>query len=85
MSQTEDMIRELLDRNNELLECLKWMVANDETNEGDGAIYAPENPNIHGENWNELNGYWIAGLNRSRAAIKRCDPLWDEAEARRNA
>lgn len=41
----------------ELLEALEWMVANDETNEGD--------------EWEEINRFWIDGLNRARAAIAK--------------
>lgn len=41
----------------DLLEALEWMVDNDETNEG-------------GE-WDEENAYWIDGLNKARAAIKK--------------
>jgi hypothetical protein len=48
----------------QLLEALEWMVENDETNEGDEPI-----AERGGRSWNEINSYWIDGLNRARAAI----------------
>src|SRR5690348_11491847 len=45
----------------ELLEALIWMVDNDETNEGDTPM-----PDQGGATWNEINAYWIDGLNRAR-------------------
>ena len=50
----------------ELAAALDWMVENDETNEGDEEM--PERGNA---TWNEINKYWIDGLNRSRAALTR--------------
>jgi hypothetical protein len=50
----------------ELLEALEWMVANDETNEGDTPM-----PEYGGRSWNEINAYWLDGLNRARAAIAK--------------
>ena len=50
----------------DLLEALIWMVENDETFEGDTPL-----PDHHGATWNEINAYWIAGLNRARAAIAK--------------
>lgn len=50
----------------ELLEALIWMVANDETNEGDEPVES-----LDGESWNDCNKYWIDGLNRARAAIAK--------------
>lgn len=52
----------------ELLEALKWMVENDETNEGDVPM-----PEHNGMTWNEINEFWIAGLNRARAAIAKAE------------
>jgi len=50
----------------ELLEALQWMVANDETCEGDEPL------NDHsGVTWNEINSFWIGGLNKARAAIAK--------------
>lgn len=47
-----------------LLEALKWMVENDDTNEGDEPV-----EHLGGSTWNESNKYWIDGLNKARAAI----------------
>jgi hypothetical protein len=52
--------------NAELLEALKWMVENDETNEGDDPVEC-----LGGHSWNEYNSYWINGLNKARAAIAK--------------
>jgi hypothetical protein len=46
------------------LEALEWMVANDDTNEGDEPV-----ERLGGQSWNEYNAYWLDGLNNSRAAI----------------
>jgi rubredoxin len=46
------------------LEALEWMVANDDTNEGDEPI-----DRLGGQSWNEYNAYWLDGLNNARAAI----------------
>lgn len=51
---------------NELAACLQWMVDNDETNEGDEPLQ-----DYGGKTWNELNEYWIEGLNRARSAISK--------------
>ena len=48
-----------------LREALKWFIDNDETNEGDAPL-----PEYGGRSWNEINAYWIDGLNRARAALK---------------
>ena len=48
-----------------LREALQWMVDNDETNEGDEPM-----DEFGGQSWNEINAYWIAGLNKARAALK---------------
>lgn len=44
---------------------LQWMVDNDETNQGDWPL-----EEHGGLTWNELNGYWIDGLNRAKAALE---------------
>jgi len=49
----------------ELKEALQWFIDNDDTNEGDVPI-----PEYDGRTWNEINDYWIAGLDRARALIK---------------
>jgi hypothetical protein len=46
------------------LEALEWMVANDDTNEGDEPV-----ERLGGQSWNEYNAYWIDGLNKAREAI----------------
>jgi hypothetical protein len=46
------------------LEALEWMVANDDTNEGDEPV-----ERLGGQSWNEYNAYWIDGLNKARAVI----------------
>ena len=46
------------------LEALEWMVANDDTNEGDEPI-----DRLGGQSWNEYNSYWLDGLNNARTAI----------------
>lgn len=52
----------------ELLACLKWMVENDETNEGDEPLEGH-----HGATWNELNAYWIDGKRRAEAVIAKAE------------
>lgn len=47
-----------------LAEALEWMIANDDTNEGDTPL--PEHGN---RTWNEINDYWIDGLNKARAVL----------------
>jgi hypothetical protein len=44
---------------------LTWFVENDETNEGDTPM-----PEHGGRSWNEINAYWIEGLNTARAALE---------------
>jgi hypothetical protein len=46
------------------LESLEWMVANDDTNEGDEPV-----ERLGGQSWNEYNAYWLDGLNKARASI----------------
>ena len=53
----------------DLLAALEWMVANDDTNEGDEPL-----EQLRGQSWNEVNAYWIEGLNRARAAITLATP-----------
>ena len=47
-----------------LREALQWMVDNDETNEGDEPM-----EDFGDQSWNEINAYWIEGLNRARAVL----------------
>lgn len=54
----------------ELVEALKWMVDNDETNEGDEPL-----EDLGGRSWNEINAYWVDGLNRARDAIAKAEGL----------
>jgi hypothetical protein len=61
-----DELRRLHEVNVELLEALKWMVENDETNEGDTPVKS-----LGGASWNEINDYWISGLNKAKAAIAK--------------
>jgi hypothetical protein len=49
-----------------LLEALEWMVANDDTNEGEDPV-----DSLGGVTWNEYNEYWVTGLNKARAAIAK--------------
>ncbi|MBC7149032.1 MAG: hypothetical protein H5U22_06600 [Rhizobium sp.] len=53
---------------NELVAALKWMIDNDETNEGDEPL-----EHHGGRCWNEINAYWIDGLNRARAAVSKAE------------
>lgn len=50
----------------ELLDALIWMVENDDTYEGDTPL-----PDHSGATWNEINAFWIAGVNKARAAIAK--------------
>ena len=59
-------LRRLHEANQAMLEALKWMVANDDTNEGDYPV-----DRLGGQSWNEYNAYWIDGLNKARAAITK--------------
>jgi hypothetical protein len=45
-------------------EALEWFIENDDTNEGDDPV-----PHLGGRTWNDVNAYWIDGLNKSRAAL----------------
>jgi hypothetical protein len=44
---------------------VQWFIDNDETNQGDEPM-----PEFGGQSWNEINAYWVDGLNRARAALK---------------
>jgi hypothetical protein len=59
-----DEIKRLRAENIRLREALTWFVDNDETNEGDVPM-----PEHGGRTWNEINAYWIEGLNAARAAL----------------
>lgn len=50
----------------ELYEALQWMVDNDETNEGDEPL-----EHLRGQTWNQYNAYFIEGLNKARAALRK--------------
>lgn len=52
----------------ELLEALKWMVDNDDTNEGDVPL-----SELGGETWSQFNAYWLDGLSKARAAIAKAE------------
>lgn len=49
----------------EAIDIIQWFIDNDDTNEGDEPMYEHG-----GHTWNELNAYWIEGLNRARAFIE---------------
>jgi hypothetical protein len=51
--------------NARLRAALTWFVENDDTNEGDTPM-----PEHGGRSWNEINAYWIEGLNAARAALE---------------
>jgi len=60
-------IAKLLEKDvNELIECLKWYIQEDETNEGDTPL-----PDHGGYTWNEINDYWIDGKKRAIAALAK--------------
>jgi hypothetical protein len=54
----------LITRAERLREALQWYVDNDETNEGDEPL-----PEFGGRSWDEINAYYIDGLNRARAVL----------------
>jgi hypothetical protein len=58
-------VQSLQNENDRLRAALTWFVENDDTNEGD--IPMPEHG---GRSWNEINAYWIEGLNTARAALE---------------
>ena len=65
MDKAADEIERLLAERDRLREALKWFIDNDETNEGDAPL-----PEHGGRSWNDINAYWIDGLNRARTALK---------------
>jgi hypothetical protein len=58
-------LRALLIERDRLREAVQWFIDNDETNQGDEPM-----PEFGGQSWNEINAYWVDGLNRARAALK---------------
>ena len=64
MAEAVDEIERLRAENAALRAALQWMVDNDDTNEGDEPM-----PEYGGQTWNEINAYWIDGLNRARKAL----------------
>lgn len=50
----------------DLLAALEWMVAHDDTNEGNEPVES-----LGGQTWSEYNAYWLAGLEQARAAIAK--------------
>lgn len=57
--QNED-IKLLLSKVSQACDIIRWFRENDETNQGD--IPLPEHG---GQTWDEINSYWIEGLNRA--------------------
>lgn len=55
-------------------DALKWMIDNDDTNEGDELLYELGN-----RSWNEYNAYWIEGLNNAREALKVLEGMVKDA------
>lgn len=53
----------------EAIDIINWFIENDETNEGDEPIHN-DNWFLNGKTWNEINAYWIEGLNRARDFVK---------------
>lgn len=47
-----------------IVEALAWFISNDETNRGDVPI-----PELGGRTWDEMNAYWIDGLERGEKAL----------------
>ena len=66
MEEAADLIEELEAKLAEAADVIEWFIVNDETNEGDEPM--PERGN---RSWNEINGYWIDGLNRGRSLLAR--------------
>jgi hypothetical protein len=50
----------------ELIECLQWFVDNDDTNEGDEPLEY-----LQGQTWNDVNAFWLEGLNRARSVLEK--------------
>lgn len=63
--QMQERIDKLETQVTQLREALQWFVDNDDTNEGDEPM-----PEYDGQTWNEINAYWIDGLNRARVALQ---------------
>lgn len=55
----------LMDRVEKLETALRWMIDNDDTYEGDEPL-----DHLGGASWDEVNAYWIEGLNKARAALE---------------
>lgn len=66
-SQRITQLEELVSR---LTESLRWMVANDETNEGDVPM-----AEYGGKTWDEVNSYWLEGKKEAIAALEASDIL----------
>jgi len=66
--EAADEIERLRAERDRLREALRWFIDNDETNQGDEPM-----PEFGGQSWNEINAYWIDGLNRARAALGEND------------
>lgn len=49
----------------EALDIITWFIENDETNEGDYPMRE-----YGGLSWNDINGFWIDGLNRARKFVE---------------
>lgn len=62
---TDPRVAGLLVTAPKLLRSLVWMVENDDTHEGDVPM-----EEHGGLTWNEINAYWITGLNSARNAIE---------------
>jgi hypothetical protein len=67
-AEAADEIERLRAGRDRLREAVQWFIDNDETNVGDEPIEY-----IGGRTWNEVNAYYIDGLNRARAALKETD------------
>lgn len=52
----------------DLLEALKWYVANDDTNESEEPV-----ERLGGESWSKVNAFWIEGRRRAIAAIAKAE------------
>lgn len=54
----------------DLLDAVKWFVQNDDIHQGN----EPEE-HLGGRSWNEVNAYWIEGLNKALTAIAKAEGL----------
>ena len=61
------MQNELMDK---MVESLKWFISEDETNRGDEPM-----SEYGGRSWNEINAYWIAGLDNAIAILEEYDKM----------